>query len=156
VKLQRRLIDKTNQPHSYILADIEKAEKELNFAQKKIKQLEDQLRKYKTENDQLKLQKKGLNDDLQKLLARRQDIENLQTTLSGIIMHSSSKKIDVDELKMKLADSIRSNRYKAESSSPYKREKENIMKKVNKSRSRSPNHKNFLDEVPEKGTVKMY
>lgn len=156
MKLQRRLIDKTNQPHSYILADIEKAEKELNFAQKKIKQLEDQLRKHKTENDQLKLQKKGLNDDLQKLLSRRQDIENLQTTLSGIIMHSSSKKIDVDELKMKLADSIRSNRYKAESSSPYKKEKENIMKKVNKSRSRSPSHKNFLDEVPEKGTVKMY
>lgn len=64
------------------------------------------------DNEALVLQKKGLNDDLQKLISRRQDIENLQTALSGIIMHSSAKKIDVEELKHKLAESIRSNTYK--------------------------------------------
>eukprot|EP00352_Strombidinopsis_acuminata_P004275 CAMPEP_0176385084 /NCGR_PEP_ID=MMETSP0126-20121128/34846_1 /TAXON_ID=141414 ORGANISM="Strombidinopsis acuminatum, Strain SPMC142" /NCGR_SAMPLE_ID=MMETSP0126 /ASSEMBLY_ACC=CAM_ASM_000229 /LENGTH=68 /DNA_ID=CAMNT_0017751191 /DNA_START=2171 /DNA_END=2377 /DNA_ORIENTATION=+ len=68
-----------------MLADIERTEKELEFANRKIKQVEDTLKKTRHENEQLKLSKKGLNDDLQKLLARRQDIENLQTTLMGII-----------------------------------------------------------------------
>ena len=75
------MLEKTNQPTQYILADIEKAEKELAYAQKKIRQLEDTIKHMKHENDQLKLSKKGISDDLQKLLARRQDIENLQATL---------------------------------------------------------------------------
>lgn len=41
------------------------------------------------------------------MLARRQDIENLQTTLVGLIQNSSSRKIDIDELKSKLATSVR-------------------------------------------------
>jgi hypothetical protein len=44
-------LEKTNQPTQYILADIEKAEKELAFAQKKIRQLEEQMKKMKVEND---------------------------------------------------------------------------------------------------------
>lgn len=38
-----------------------------------------------------------------------------------------------------------------------KREKENAMKKFNKSKSKSPRGlgRSFLDEVPEKGTSKM-
>ena len=75
------MLEKTNQPYSYMIADIERSEKELNFAQKKIKTLEETLKKMKHENDQLKLQKKGLSDDLQKLINRRQDIENLYSTL---------------------------------------------------------------------------
>lgn len=112
------------------------------------------------ENDQLKLSKKGLSDDLSKLLARRSDIENLQATLQGIIQHSTAKKIDVDELKMKLAESIRTNKFRSDSSSPLKKEKENIMRKLNKSKSRSPKGmgglgSSFYDDVPEKGTTKM-
>ena len=49
------------------------------------------------------------------MIARRQDIENLYTTLQGIISHSSAKKIDIEELKYKLAESIRSNTYKNQS-----------------------------------------
>ena len=60
-----------------MVADIERSEKELAFAQRKIKQLEEVIRKAQSENEQLRLQKKGLNEDLQKLIARRQDIENL-------------------------------------------------------------------------------
>mmetsp|Transcript_2184 Transcript_2184/g.2109 ORF Transcript_2184/g.2109 Transcript_2184/m.2109 type:complete len:86 (+) Transcript_2184:232-489(+) len=63
-KLHKRLLEKTNQPYSYMIADIEKSEKELSFAHKKIKQLEEAYKKLKSENDQLKLQKKGLHDDL--------------------------------------------------------------------------------------------
>jgi len=47
-----------------MLADIERTEKELDFANRKIKQVEDVLKKTRHENEQLKLSKKGLNDDL--------------------------------------------------------------------------------------------
>ena len=93
-----------------MMADIERAEKELDFANRKIKQFEDVVKKLKMENEQLKNAKKGLAEDLQKLMAKRSDIENLQTTLMWIM--SSTKKIDVDDLKVKLADSVRkSNTY---------------------------------------------
>lgn len=55
--------------------------------------------------------KRGLSEDLQKLMAKREDIEKLQQTLMGIIQHSSSKKIDVDDLKSKLAESVRRDKY---------------------------------------------
>ncbi len=90
-----------------MIADIERAEKEVDFAQRKIKQLEDALRKMKVENEHLKQAKRALADDLHKLTSKKQDIENLQTTLMGIIQHSSAKKIDVDDLKSKLAETVR-------------------------------------------------
>lgn len=55
VKLHQKLVSKTNQPQSYMIADIEKAEKELDFATRKIKQMDDVMRKLKHENEQLKL-----------------------------------------------------------------------------------------------------
>ena len=68
-----------------MIADIERAEKELDFANRKIKQLDDIAKKLKHENENLKNSKKGLAEDLQKLMAKRNDIENLQTTLMGIV-----------------------------------------------------------------------
>ena len=76
------------------------------------------------EGESLKQSKKALSDDLQKLLARRQDIENLQTTLVGLIQNSSSRKIDVDDLKTKLADSVRQNRYQTDASASVRNDKE--------------------------------
>ena len=106
-KLHKRLLERTNQPQSYLLADVERSEKELDHAQRKIKQQDEIVKKLKLENESLKQAKKALSDDLQKLLARRQDIENLQTTLVGLIQNSTNRKIDVDDLKTKLADSVR-------------------------------------------------
>ena len=51
VKLQQRLATKTNQPQSYIIADLENAERQLDFAQRKIKQFEDVVKKVKHENE---------------------------------------------------------------------------------------------------------
>jgi uncharacterized protein YoxC len=68
---------------------VERAEKELDYANRTVKKLQEDLKKAKQEIEQLRLSKKGLNDDLQKLLARRQDIENLQTTLVGLIQNST-------------------------------------------------------------------
>ena len=94
-----------------MIADIERAEKELDFANRKIKQLDDVSKKLRHEDEQLKQSKRGLADDLQKLMSKRSDIENLQTTLMGIMAHSTSKKIDVDDLKSKLAETMRRDKY---------------------------------------------
>ena len=97
-------MDRTNQPQSYMVSALEKAEKDHDFAQRKIKQLDATIKKLKQENESLRLSKSKINDDLQRLLSKRQDIESLQTALLGIIRHSSSKKIDVDDLRLLLAD----------------------------------------------------
>mmetsp|Transcript_15161 Transcript_15161/g.20578 ORF Transcript_15161/g.20578 Transcript_15161/m.20578 type:complete len:123 (+) Transcript_15161:2085-2453(+) len=103
VKLHKRLVERSNQPHNYILADIERAEKELDFANRKIQQLDQQLKRSKQECEQLKTQKARINDDLQCLLAKRGEIESLQTALMGVIRHSSNRKIDIDELRQLLS-----------------------------------------------------
>lgn len=64
-------------------------------------------------------------------------------------MHSSAKKIDVDELRHKLAESVRGGQFKSQAS----------MSKRPASRSKSPAKglQYSLDEVPERGTsVKMF
>jgi len=60
-----------------MIASIEKAEKEKDFAERKIKELNDVCKKLKHENETLKNAKRGLAEDLQKLMAKRSDIENL-------------------------------------------------------------------------------
>jgi chromosome segregation ATPase len=55
VKLQKKLIDRANQPHSYIMADVERAERELNVANKRIKLLEDEVKKGRKEIEQLQI-----------------------------------------------------------------------------------------------------
>ena len=107
VKLHKRLVERSNQPHNYILADIERAEKELDFANRKIQQLDQQLKRSKQECEQLKTQKARINDDLQRLLAKRGEIESLQTALMGVIRHSSNRKIDIDELRQLLATQLK-------------------------------------------------
>ena len=64
-------------------------------------------------------------------MERRQDIEQLQTTLVQILRQNTSKKIDVEELKFKLADSLRTNRFKADISNGVK----DLMRKGSKSKS---------------------
>jgi len=64
-----------------MMKDIEKAEKELFMAQKKMQQQEETIHKLKKEVEAVRIQKKGLDSDLQQLIARREDIEQLQTTL---------------------------------------------------------------------------
>ena len=49
------MLEKTNQPYQYMIADVEKTEKELNAALKKIKQMDEVIKKMKSENDQLKI-----------------------------------------------------------------------------------------------------
>ena len=71
------MLERASQPHSYIMADVERAERDLAISNKKIKALEDELKRSKKEVESLAIQKRGLQDDLQKLLAKRGEIENL-------------------------------------------------------------------------------
>jgi len=50
-KLHKRLLERTNQPQSYLLADVERTEKELDHAQRKIKASEETIKKLKVENE---------------------------------------------------------------------------------------------------------
>lgn len=85
-------------------------------------------------------------------MARKQDIEDLRTTLMGIMQYSSAKKIDVDDLKRQLAQGVRQNKYKAETSSPIKKEKETLMRKMDASyignHSMSQTQKNHNVTIP--------
>lgn len=63
-KLHKRLLERTNQPQSYLLQDVERSEKELDHAQRKIKASEEAMKKLRLENDQLRNQKKALAEDL--------------------------------------------------------------------------------------------
>lgn len=103
VKLQKKLLERASQPNAYILADVERAERDLAAANKRIKQQEEDLKRCRKEIESLAIQKRGLQEDLNRLLAKRQEIDNLQTTLQSLVASSLNKKIDVEELKVKLA-----------------------------------------------------
>lgn len=132
-----------------MVADIERAEKELEFANRKIKQLDDVVKKLKVENESLKNAKRGLAEDLQKLMQKRQDIENLQTTLMGIMSQSGNKKIDVDELKAKLVQGVKKDKY----SQPFSVDSDMTQKKGKRPSSKTGFNADLYDENA--ATVKM-
>ena len=104
-KMYRKLADKANQPYSYLMADIEKGEKDLNMAFKRLGTKEEEIAALKEENKALKMAVNKLQEDLSKLMNKRKELDNLQTTLMDIIKGSSTKKISVDVLKSKLSES---------------------------------------------------
>ena len=53
-KLHKRLLERTSQPQSYLLADVERSEKELDHAHRKIKALDESMKKLRIENENLK------------------------------------------------------------------------------------------------------
>lgn len=51
-----------------------------------------------------------MQEDLGKISQRRSEIDTLHSVLLGIINHSTAKKIDVEDLRVKLAESMRRGR----------------------------------------------
>ena len=85
----------------------------------------------------------------------------MQTTLIGVIQNSSTRKIDVDDLKSTLATQLRQSRFQADTSEGVRKEKETIMKKLNKSRSASKGRHGYSGSNDtsfnkSNATVKMY
>lgn len=60
-RLQKKLLERANQPHSYIMADVERAERELAAAMKRIKALEEELKKAKKDQESLAIVSKDLS-----------------------------------------------------------------------------------------------
>lgn len=54
------MLERASQPHSYIMADVERAERELAVSNKRVKALEEELKKSKKEIESLAIQKRGL------------------------------------------------------------------------------------------------
>ena len=54
-RLQKRLMERASQPHAYIMADVERAERELAAANKRIKGQEDELKKAKKDIESLSI-----------------------------------------------------------------------------------------------------
>ena len=49
------MLERANQPHAYIMADVERAERELGVANKRIKLLEEELKKSRKEVETLQI-----------------------------------------------------------------------------------------------------
>lgn len=113
-KMYKRLSEKASQPYSYLMADIEKGEKDLNMAFKRLRAKEDEITSLKEENKALKIAVNNLQDDLNKLMNKRKQLDNLQSTLMGIVKGSTTKKISVDFLRSKLSESKLDTKYKNE------------------------------------------
>lgn len=111
-KMYRKLADKANQPYSYLMADIEKGEKDLNAAFKRLRSKEEEIKQLKDENKSLKMAVNSLQEELHKLTNKRRELDNLQSTLMNIIKGSTTKKISIDFLKTKLTESKRDNKFK--------------------------------------------
>ena len=106
IKMYKRLNEKTSQPYSYLATGIEKAEKELYLAEKENKNKDQIIQNFKKEIEVLRNSKKQLEQDLNKILSKRQNIETLQATLHKLLQMSPTEKIDVQTLKQTLADSL--------------------------------------------------
>ena len=53
--MSKKILERANQPHAYILADVERAERELTVANKKIKAQEEDLKRAKKDIESLSI-----------------------------------------------------------------------------------------------------
>jgi len=53
--LSKKMLERANQPHAYILADVERAEREVTVANKKIKAQEEDLKRAKKDIESLSI-----------------------------------------------------------------------------------------------------
>ena len=54
-RLSKKMLERANQPHAYILADVERAEREVTVANKKIKAQEEDLKRAKKDIESLSI-----------------------------------------------------------------------------------------------------
>ena len=53
--MSKKMLERANQPHAYILADVERAEREVTVANKKIKAQEEDLKRAKKDIESLSI-----------------------------------------------------------------------------------------------------
>ncbi|CAD8069072.1 unnamed protein product [Paramecium sonneborni] len=89
-KLQRDVLDKTHQPHSYLVAHIEEKDREILKYKSLLKKLDQDYMILKAENEDIANRFMRAEEDLQRLRIKRQNLQNIQNILIGIATGSQN------------------------------------------------------------------
>ncbi|CAD8157235.1 unnamed protein product [Paramecium pentaurelia] len=89
-KLQRDILDKTHQPHSYLVAHIEEKDREILKYKSLLKKYDQDYQILKAENDDIANRFMRAEEDLQRLRIKRQNLQNIQNILIGIATGSQN------------------------------------------------------------------
>ncbi|CAD8109310.1 unnamed protein product [Paramecium primaurelia] len=89
-KLQRDVLDKTHQPHSYLVAHIEEKDREILKYKSLLKKIDQDYQILKAENDDIANRFMRAEEDLQRLRIKRQNLQNIQNILIGIATGSQN------------------------------------------------------------------
>lgn len=81
LKIARSLLEKTNQPYSYLVSNIEEKEKELLMLRSENKKLDQGYQNIKEEYRELRRQLEEAEKDVERLLVKRESIQNIQNIL---------------------------------------------------------------------------
>ena len=129
IKAYKKISENTSQPYSYMAASLEKAEMELLGMRRELKERENVINQLKAEIQILAQSKRSIEEDLNRLLSKRQNIEALQNTLVRFTNMNPNQKLDVNDLRESLKGSIYPNDFKKKQSPKSikkQREMENI------------------------------
>jgi chromosome segregation ATPase len=81
LKVARSLLDKTNQPYSYLVSNIEDKEKEVLMLRAENKKLDQSYQDIKEEYRELRRQLEEAEKDVERLLVKRESIQHIQSIL---------------------------------------------------------------------------
>jgi DNA repair exonuclease SbcCD ATPase subunit len=77
----RSLLDKANQPYSYLVGNIEEKEKEILILRSENKKIDQSYQNIREEYRELKRQLEEAERDVERLLVKRESIANIQNIL---------------------------------------------------------------------------
>lgn len=91
VEVQRDVIDKMHQPHSYLVQHIEERDREILKYKQALKKSEQDYHYLKVELDDLKDRYRQAEADVERLKIKRQNIQNIQNILLGIAQSNNQQ-----------------------------------------------------------------
>jgi chromosome segregation ATPase len=83
--LSKSLLNKTDQPYSYLIQNIEEREVEVRMLKEKLRSKDDEFQHLKVEHDQLLQDYNTLNRDLNKVMIKRENIKKIQSVLVNLL-----------------------------------------------------------------------
>ncbi|KAL4511807.1 hypothetical protein ABPG72_012652 [Tetrahymena utriculariae] len=81
LRITRELVDRSSQPYSFVISQIEEKEKEILQYKQSLKKSDQDYQNIKAEYNVLREQYERVEGDVKKLLIRRENIQNIQTLL---------------------------------------------------------------------------
>ena len=83
--LSKSLLNKTDQPYSYLIQNIEEREVEVRMLKEKLRSKDDEFQHLKVEHEQLLQDYNTLNRDLNKVMIKRENIKKIQQVLVNLL-----------------------------------------------------------------------